>query len=234
MTGSSRTTPLGVAIVVLGLVVGADRAMGDEPVLRLRASVVGAPTEASLAIELLRWSTDAERAPLITAFSAPPPAPPTPPEAAAAGRGGRAGRAGRGGRGGRGAAAPASPAARLSAAVKAAPTVGFIWGDGPTGYSIKYAWRSASQDGTERLVLVTDRRLGAHAPSWPQASGAVTSATADAAVEAEFTVIEIRIDGKGAGDGKSSLSAGVVVDAEAKTLALEGYAAAPALLKVTR
>jgi hypothetical protein len=219
-------------MVVLGLGIGANRAMGDEPVLRLRAAVVGAPTEAPLAIELLRWSTDAERAPLITAFSAPPPAPPTPPEAAAAGRGGRAGRAGRGGRGGRGAAPPASPAARLSAAVKAAPTVGFIWGDGPTGYSIRYAWRSASQDGTERLVLVTDRRLGAHAPSWPQASGAATSANAD--VEAEFTVIEIRIDGKGAGDGKSSLSAGVVVDAEAKTLALEGYAAAPALLKVTR
>jgi hypothetical protein len=120
--------------------------------------------------------------------------------------------------------------------VKAAPTVGFVWGDGPTGYSIKYAWRSAAADGTERLVLVTDRRLGAHSPSWPQASGvaAETSATADAAAEAEFTVIEIRVDGKGAGEGKSSLSAAVAVDAEAKTLALEGYAAAPTLLKVTR
>ena len=123
--------------------------------------------------------------------------------------------------------------------MKAAPTVGFIWGDGPTGYSIKYAWRSSSADGRERIVLVTDRRIGAHAPSWPQPSdlSAGTSAKAVAAVKAgaatdevEYTVIEIRVDGKGVGEGKASLTAGVIVDAEAKTLALDGYAAAPALL----
>jgi hypothetical protein len=119
-----------------------------------------------------------------------------------------------------------SPAARLSAAIAAAPTVGFIWGDGPTGYSIKYAWRSASPEGHERIVLATDRRLGAHATSWPASPGA--------AADAEYTVIEIRIDTKGAGEAKASLAAGVVVDPTAKTLALDGYATAPVLLKVTR
>ena len=54
------------------------------------------------------------------------------------------------------------------------------------------------------------------------------------AADAEFTVIEMRIDGKGVGEAKASLMSAVVVDAAAKTLALDGYAAAPVLLKVTR
>jgi hypothetical protein len=57
---------------------------------------------------------------------------------------------------------------------------------------------------------------------------------AGAATDADFTLIEMRIDDKGRGEGKTSLTAAVVVDAAAQTLALDGYAAAPALLKVTR
>jgi len=114
-------------------------ARAAEPVLKLQAVAVGT-TAVPLTIEVFRWSSDAERSPLMAAL-APAPAPPAAPAAEAAGRGGRGG-GGRGGRGGRGAAAPADPMARLTAAVKAAPTVGFVWGDGVTGYSIKYAWRS--------------------------------------------------------------------------------------------
>jgi hypothetical protein len=114
----------------------------------------------------------------------------------------------------------------LTAAIKAAPTVGFIWGNGPTGYSIKYSWRVTSPEGLDRIVLVTDRRLGANEPSWPKGSGP--------AADADFTVIEMRIGGKGVGEAKASLTAPVVVDAAAKTLALDAYAAAPVLLKVTR
>ena len=112
--------------------------------------------------------------------------------------------------------------------MKAAPTLGFVWGDGVTGYSIKYAWRGTLADGgAERIVLVTDRRLGAHAPAWVLASS-------DAAADAEFTVIELRVDGKGTGEGKTSLTTPIVVDSAARTLALDNYQAAPALLKVTR
>ena len=203
-------------------------AAAAEPVLTLRAVGVGA-TEVPLTIEVFRWSSDAERSPLMAALvpAAPPPAAAAAaPEAAGRG-GGRAGGA-RGGRGGgRGAAAPADPMARLTAAVKAAPTVGFVWGDGVTGYSIKYAWRApAADEGTERIVLVTDRRLGAHAPGWSPSPGS--------AADAEFTVIEMRLAAKGAGEGKTSLATKIAVDASAKTLALEGYPAAPVQLKVTR
>ena len=231
MTGNSRTTLVAVmatAIAVL-LIVNADLTRADalspealvegEPALKLKASVVGAAAPASMTIELFRWSNDGERAPLVAALAAPPPAPPSAPAAPAAGRAGRAARGGRGAA----AAPPPSPLARLTTAIKAAPTVGFIWGDGPTGYSIKYAWRSASPGAQQRVVFVTDRRFGATA-----------SAPAAGAADAEFTVVEMRIDGKGLGEGKSSLTSKVVVDTAANTLALDGYADAPVLLKVTR
>ncbi len=215
------------AVLAAALVFGVatTQIVGEEPALRLRAALSGT-TQAPLTIEVHRWSTDAERSPLMAALApAPPPAAP----AAAAPAAGRAGRAG--GRGGRGAAAPLSPAERLTAAVKAAPTVGFIWGDGPTGYSIKYASKSALPDGRERIVLVTDRRLGAHSTSWPASPGLSADALAKAG-DAEFTVVEMRIDAKGMGEAKTS-HASPAVDS-ANTLAIEKYDAAPVLLKVTR
>jgi hypothetical protein len=225
VNGSRRTIGIALhAMVAFALLVFASGVTAaDSQVLKLRATVIGVRAPAApLTIELFRWPTDEERAPLIAAFSAPPP--PAPAAAAAGAAGGRA--AGRGGRGGRAAAPPPSPIERLTTAVKAAPTCGFIWSDGPTGYSVKYAWRVASPDGAERIVLVTDRRLGANDLGWPAGSG--PGATAD------FTVIEMRLAGKGTGEAKASISAPVVVDAAARTLALDGYAAAPALLKVTR
>ena len=218
-----------VAVVVAAMVFGGaiQPIAGEGPVLALRAALVGT-TKALLTIEVHRWSSDAERSPLLAAFAPAraAPAPPAPATGApAAGRGGRAG-----GRGGRGAAPPLSPTERITAAVKAAPTVGFIWGDGPTGYSIKHAWRSALPDGRERVVLVTDRRLGSHSTSWP----APIALSAGALAADEFTVIELRIDATGAGEAKTSVASPVVVDATTNALALDKYDAAPVLLKVTR
>ena len=202
-----------------------------ESALTLHATAAGA--DVPLTIELFRWSTDAERAPLLAALAPPAPAPQ--PPAAAEGRGrGAGGRgaaatpaaAGRAGRGGRGGAAPADPLARLTTAVKAAPTLGFIWGSGVTGYSIKYAWHTPGDGGRDRIVLVTERRLGAHAPDWTPAP-AVNA-------DAEFTLVEMRVDAKGVGEAKASLTTNVALDAAAKTIALDGYEAAPVLLKVSR
>jgi hypothetical protein len=210
--GLALATVMGVAWTALA---------ADEAAMKLRGVIVGA-NDAPLTFELQRWSTDAERAPFAAALVPLPPATAPAPAAAAGGRGGRGAAAGRGGRG---AAPPPSPEARLTTEVKAAPTIGFVWGDGPTGYSIKYAWRASTPDGRERLVLVTDRRLGTHLAS-PSAGPAK-------AVDAEFTVIEMRLDAKG-GEGKTSLDSPVVVDSAAATLALGAYTTAPIFIKVTR
>ena len=79
-------------------------------------------------------------------------------------------------------------------------------------------------DGVEREILASDRRLGKHTAGWqPAVTGPLT--------DYEFTIIEIRFDGKGVGEGRTSLTTKVVVDADAKTVALESYQAAPAILR---
>lgn len=181
-------------------------------------------------IRILRWSTDEERAPVVAALTPAPPAAAAPaaaaasPPAAAGARGG-AGRGGRGARGGRGGAvAPLSPIAALTAAIGRAPTLGYIWTNDVTGYSIQYAYHASLPNGGERIVLATDRRLGAYSPAWkPAAATPVT--------DYEFTLIEIRLDAKGLGEGKTSLTTKVIVDNEAGTVALDTDAAAPVILK---
>jgi hypothetical protein len=200
-------------------------------------------------INILRWSTEEERRLLVAALNPPPPpaAPPaansapsgapTSPAAGgdAAARGGRGG-AGRGGRGrGRGAAtAPLSPIAALTAAIGKAPTIGYVWTNGITGYSIKYAYHASLPDGGERIILATDRRLGAYSPAWTPVtatpSGPEVSATT-AATDYEFTLIEMRMNSKGSGEGKTSLAAKVIVDGDAQTLALDDYAGSAPNLK---
>ncbi len=122
-------------------------------------------------IRILRWSTDDERAPIarsaesgacagLPAEAAAQPASSAPGGGAAACR--RRGR----GRGRGAAAAQLTPIAAFTAALGRAPTLGYIWTNDVTGYSIKYAWHSPLPDGTDRIVLASDRRLGAYTDAW--------------------------------------------------------------------
>jgi hypothetical protein len=204
-----------------------------------------------VSIKILRWSSEEERAPLVAALNAPPPAPapapaapapaapaadapaqtaPAPADGAApaaerggAARGGRAGRGGRGGRGGQ-PAPPITPIAALTGAIGKAPTIGYIWTDEVTGYAIKYAYRVPLPDGGDRIILATSRVLGGGSTQWKPVG-------TEPATDYEFTVIELRLNAKGLGEGKTSLTSKVVFDKDARTLALENYAAAPVILQ---
>ena len=195
-------------------------------------------------INLLRWSTDEERNLLIASMN-----PAAPVAAGRRGRGGRSGAAqanaddvapdpaladvpGAGGVRGRGRggapAGPPNPIASLTAAIGGLPTVGYIWTNEVTGYSIKYAYHALAPAGGERIILGTDRRIGGSSPSWKLQ--AVSTPT-----DYEFTIVEIRLDSKGAGEGKTSLTTKVMVDNEAKTIALENYSATtPVLRDITK
>jgi len=172
--------------------------------------------------------------------------------------GGRGGRGGGGGRGGRGAAAPAadvpadpdavdpdnpafrfgrggarggggeagadSPQASLASALKKAPTIGILWTSETVGYSIKYAYRLAQPDGSERIILATDRRVGAWSNLWkPAGSASVT--------DYAFSVIELHVNAKGEGEGKTTMTGKVASDNESKTIALDAYSTLPVILK---
>jgi hypothetical protein len=111
----------------------------------------------------------------------------------------------------------------LVKAVAGLPTVGRIWGAGAAGYSLKYAHRVAQADGGERVVVMTDRSLGSlEQPAWK-----VTGPTEPAK---PYTVVELRLNSKGRGDGKMSLTTPVTVDEQTKTIGLANYDKASTLL----
>jgi hypothetical protein len=175
-------------------------------------------------INILAWSAGEDRERLVTALDPPPPPPEPAPDLAAArggrGRGGRGavgGRGGFGGRGGRG----AEPVDPVLAALNEAPTVGYLWTDRVSGYAIRYATREPLADGGERIVLITHRRLGAYTTAWDPVR-----------TDYEYTLIEIRLDARGMGEGKTSLTTDVVIDAG--NPALRDYEATNAVLENVR
>ena len=192
------------------------------PVLHLTATtanVSGAPD--SIRIDVLRWSTDAERDQLMAAWDMKAPA------GGRAGRGGRGGGRGGGGRGGRGgeeAAAPPTPESTLATALEQIPTVGYLWSSEVAGYALRYAGKVAGPDGGERIILITDRRLGNANDLWKLAEPG-------AAMKYEFSFIEMRLNAKGDGEGKTSLTGKIAPDSAVKILTPENYDALPVVLK---
>jgi hypothetical protein len=49
-----------------------------------------------------------------------------------------------------------------------------------------------------------------------------------------FSVIELRVNAKGEGEGKGPVAAKVAVDSAAKTIALDSYATLPVVLKAVK
>ena len=184
-------------------------------------------------ISISRWSTDDERAPIVAALS-PRPAPPAGaarnPEAAPAGAAARGlgALAGRGrGRGRGGPPTPVSPIEAFTAALSRAPTLGYIWTSDITGYAIKYAWHATLSDGTDRIILASDRRLGAYTNAWKTAAQAPETDYA-------FTLIELRTGPKGTLEGRTSLTSKIAIDNDAKTVALESWGTGPSILQIAR
>ena len=95
------------------------------------------------------------------------------------------------------------------------PSVGAVWLDGSgAGYAIKYAHRTATEEGGEVVTLVTDRVVGSYSfrPWEPEASTATTSV--------DYSVIELRLDSSGNGVGTMSLAADIALDEEEDTVSL--------------
>ena len=168
----------------------------------------------------------AATAPAPAASDAAPDLPPDPdavPVPAAAPARGGGGRGGRGGGAGNTAAA-VTPAASLLTALQNGPVNGYLWTSEVTGYAIRYAYKLPLPNGGQRIILATDRRLGASNATWKPAGAATPT-------DYEFTVMEFRLGPKGDGEGKASLTGKVTVDTASKSLALDGYDTLPIVLK---
>jgi len=103
------------------------------------------------------------------------------------------------------------------------PRVGYFRAPGNVGIDIHFARRVPQPDGGERVVLVTDRRIG----FW-EATNRPRS------IDYPFTVIELRMNDEGEGEGKMSLATRIIADKENNIVTLENYGTQPVLLNNVR
>lgn len=233
-----RTALLLVGIALIALLTAAQAPTG--PVASFTAVVGDAKgAQDTVRIDVLRWSTDAERDQMFAAWTQPG-------SAAAKGSEGRARPAidendpafaglnpaaakGKGGRGGaeKAEAPKPTPERSLAAALARAEAIGRVWSSAEVaGYSVRYAVRLAQPDG-ERILLITDRRLGAWNDTWK-------AGAAESAPNYDFTLVELRVNAKGEGEGKASLGGRVAADAATKVISLETYGSVPMIFKNVR
>jgi hypothetical protein len=189
------------------------------------ANVAGAPD--AVRIQILRWSTDEERQRLSSAWELKNNA------STGVGVGKGAGKAAAKGKGtGKGPASPGagvaqSPEESLTRALQEATTVGYLWSSEMAGYALRYAGKFDNPDGSQRIILITQRKLGAVNQLWRPALDSPAN-------NYEFSVIELRLNAKGEGEGKVSLTGKIAPDAAAKIVTLENYNASPVIFRDVR
>ncbi len=88
------------------------------------------------------------------------------------------------------------------------------------GWDLRYAWQEKSPDGGWRVVLATDR----YVPWWEAANRPRT-------IDYPFTVIEIRSNADGKGEGKMSIATKINFDKSKNLIELETYASEPIRLQ---
>ena len=113
----------------------------------------------------------------------------------------------------------------MAAALQKTGSVGILWTSESAGYSIKFAYRMALPDGGERIIFATDRRLGNWSEQWWKPTG--TSAPTNL----PFTVFEFRLNDKGDGEGRTTLTGKVAEDTTAKSIAVSNYSEQPIVFK---
>ena len=100
------------------------------------------------------------------------------------------------------------------------PRAGYIRTPNSIGYDLHFARKAPLDEGGERIVIATDRYI-----SFWEARNQPRS------IDYPFTVIEMRINRDGVGEGKMSLATKITLDKDKKMLELENYGTQPVLLQ---
>jgi hypothetical protein len=103
------------------------------------------------------------------------------------------------------------------------PAAGSIAAPGSTGIELRYARRELNADGTERVVLVTDRPMS----FWERQD-------AGRSTDYPFTVIELRLQPNGEGEGKVSVATRIAVSKNERLVVLENYEDQPVGLRAVK
>jgi hypothetical protein len=100
------------------------------------------------------------------------------------------------------------------------PPAGSIAATGSTGIELRYAHREPGPDDTERVVLITDR---------PMSFG--ERRDAGRSTDHPFTVIELRLQPNGEGEGKASIATRISIAKDSRMVVLENYTDQPVGLR---
>jgi hypothetical protein len=88
------------------------------------------------------------------------------------------------------------------------------------GHDIRYAWQEPLPEGGRRIALATDRYIGfAEARNQPRS------------MDYPFTLMEIRVNKAGEGEGKMAVATKITYDKKKQTMVLENYASEPVRLQ---
>ena len=109
---------------------------------------------------------------------------------------------------------------KLLDALQDLPKVGYFKTPESLAYDLRYAQRTPLPDRGERIVLATDR----YVRFWEAARSAWT-------LDYPFTIIELRFDGDGRGEGKMSIATKVTADRKTNSIELENWGTQPVMLK---
>ena len=107
----------------------------------------------------------------------------------------------------------------LKALQKVKPRVGYIRTPNSLGYDLQYAYRFVNSDGTSRIVIGTDRPIN----FWEASRQPRT-------IDYPFTIIEMRLDAKGEGEGRMAAGTKISKSKDGKTIELENYGISPVAL----
>jgi hypothetical protein len=108
---------------------------------------------------------------------------------------------------------------KLLDALQDMPTVGHFGAPGNLSWDIHFARKMQLPDGGERIVLITDRRIG----FWE-------SANQPRSIDYPFTFIDLRLNRDGEGEGKMSLATKVIYDKKDNMISLENFQTSPVQL----
>jgi hypothetical protein len=108
---------------------------------------------------------------------------------------------------------------KLLDALQDLPAVGHFGAPGHLSWDLHFARKMPLPDGGERVVLITDRRIG----FWE-------AANQPRSIDYPFTFIELHLNKDGEGEGKMSIATRIAVDKKENMVTLEDYATSPVRL----
>jgi hypothetical protein len=87
------------------------------------------------------------------------------------------------------------------------------------GHELRYTWQNPLPDGGRRIVVITDRYIGfQEARNQPRS------------IDYPFTLIEMRVNKEGKGEGKMAVATKITFDKKQKQVELENYSSEPVRL----